>query len=104
VRRLAPDWAWPARLVRFDPVEWTAGPAWQRWQEWLHARADFADWNGIDADDIPDETPRDVKALMQASVWNPSPTDSAARASGPRPSRPVYYDVHAGEDQRGGLA
>lgn len=69
MRRLAPDWAWPARLVRFDPAEWTAGQCWQRWQEWLHARADFADWNGIDADDIPDETIRDVKALMQASLW-----------------------------------
>ncbi len=68
MRRLAPDWPWPARLVRFDPAEWTAGPTWQRWQRWLHARADFADRNGIDADAIPDETTREVLALMQASL------------------------------------
>jgi len=68
VRRLAPDWAWPARLVRFDPAEWPAAPACHAWQSWLHARADFEEDAGLDFDTIPYEVAGETWRLVEDSL------------------------------------
>ena len=58
----------PGDLVRFDPVDWPAPSPLAAWQHWMHARADFADVNGLEHDAIPYEMDSDVWAVVGGSI------------------------------------
>jgi hypothetical protein len=70
----------PIELTRLIPEEWPASEsdvklmgesqrsAFYAWIRWLHARADFADRQHLDADSIPDHTTPAVRAAVHDSL------------------------------------